>query len=278
MNKIVVINKESGMTSRDVVNKLTSLFGTKKIGHTGTLDPLATGVLVVVIGKYTKLADIITSRDKEYLATIKLGIETDTLDITGDIIKEVNTPNLDIKNIIDVLNSFLGTTTQTTPLYSAVHVNGKRLYEYARNNEKVELPKRTINISNIELISYQNDEIIFKVTVSKGTYIRSLIKDICTKLNVIGTMSSLTRTRQGNFKIEDSYTLEDVKNNNYNSLEVENVLDTKIVEVDNELEKKVINGNKLYNDYKGYVLFIKSNERLALYNFIDNEGRLIIKY
>ena len=222
-NGVLIINKEKGMTSRDVVNVLTKIFNTKKIGHTGTLDPIDEGVLVICLGKCTKLCELLTSKYKEYIATIKLGIATDTLDITGNILKEAKYEVTE-KQIKEVLNSFLGKSIQEVPIYSAVKVKGKKLYEYARAKEEVTLPKREIEIKSIELLSFKDNEITFKTTVSKGTYIRSLINDICLKLNTVGTMSSLIRTKQGEFTIEDSYTLDDIKNNNYQILSIEEVL------------------------------------------------------
>jgi len=278
INKIIVINKPAYFTSRDVVNKLSKILNTKKIGHTGTLDPMATGVLVCLTGKYTKLVDIITSLEKEYVATIKLGIKTNTSDITGNTLEECEVHTLNEETIKEVLDSFLGENIQTTPLYSAVHVNGKRLYEYARNNIEVELPKRIINIKEIELISYENDLIKFRVVVSKGTYIRSLIEDICSKLNVLGTMSELIRTKQGDFNVDDSYTLEDIETNNYQDLKLEEILDLNIVNLNDELYNKVINGNKLNLDYVGYILFRKDNVDIALYYFKNKEGRLKILF
>ena len=214
MNGLLVVNKEKFMTSRDVVNKLTSLFGIKKIGHTGTLDPLASGVLVICIGKYTKLVDLITSEYKEYIATIKLGIATDTLDITGNVIETSHIKEFEEEEIIKVLNKYLGKQMQTVPKYSAIHVNGKRLYDYARNNEDVILPKREVEIKEIELLNYCNDEIKFRCVVSKGTYIRSLIKDICDNLEICGTMQDLIRTKQGTFSLNNAFTLDDIKNGN----------------------------------------------------------------
>lgn len=278
-NLIVVVNKEKDFTSRDVVNKLSKILNNKKIGHTGTLDPMATGVLVCLTGKYTKLVDLITSFEKEYIAEIKLGVKTDTEDITGKIILEEEIPYLEEKHINDVLKSFLGNYNQTVPIYSAVHVNGKRLYEYARNNESVLLPVREVNIKNIELLNYENNIIKFKVLVSKGTYIRSLIQDICNKLEVIGTMNSLIRTKQGKFNIEQSYTLEEIQNNQYESLKLENVLDLNVINIEDEnLLKKVINGNKLELNYNGYILFKKDNSDVALYYFDNSLGRLKILF
>ena len=277
-NLILVVNKPKDYTSRDVVNKLSKILGTKKIGHTGTLDPMATGVLVCLTGKYTKLVDMITSLEKEYIATIKLGFKTDTLDITGNVIEENSNYNITKEKIIEVLNSFKGKSTQTVPLYSAVHIDGKRLYEYARNGIEVELPKRDITINDIELLDFNDDLIKFRVVVSKGTYIRSLIEDICVKLNVLGTMSELTRSKQGVFSIEDSYNLEDIENNSYKSISLEEVLKLEIIELDDDLYKKVINGNKLELKYNGYVLFKKNNNDIALYYFEDNLGRLKILF
>lgn len=255
---ILIINKEKDMTSRDVVNILTKIFKTKKIGHTGTLDPIATGVLVVCLGKATKLCDLLTSKYKEYIATIKLGIKTDTLDITGNIIEKKDF-NITEPQIIEVLNSFKGKSIQTTPIYSAVKVNGKKLYEYAREGKEVELPKREIDITEIELLSFENDEITFKTTVSKGTYIRALIDDICLKLNTIGTMSSLIRTKQGQFAIENSYLLEDVKNNKYQILSVEEVLnDFEKINIDDNTYEKVKNGAiipKNFNNDKACLIY-----------------------
>lgn len=275
-NEIIVVYKPTDYTSRDVVNKLIYIKGTRKIGHTGTLDPLATGVLVCVTNKYTKLVEIITGLEKEYIASIKLGISTDTLDITGEVIKASNTEYYDEDYIKKILNSFVGEYSSEVPLYSAVRVKGKKLYEYARNNIEVDVPIRNVYIKEIELIDYKDDIITFRVVVSKGTYIRSLIQSICDKLNTCGTMSSLVRTKQGNFKIEDSYSLEDIEKGNYKSLSIKDVLDVSVVELNDALFKKVINGNKLEIQYSGYVLFVKDNEEIALYEFLNNIGKLKI--
>ena len=279
MNKIIVISKSASLTSRDVVNKLSKILGTKKIGHTGTLDPMAEGVLVCLVGKYTKLASILTSEEKEYISEIKLGMNTDTLDITGNITEEREVSKINKDEIIKVFNSLTGEYNQTIPLYSAVHVNGKRLYEYAREGKKVELPQNKVFIKELELLDYQDNIIKFRCVVSKGTYIRSLIQTICENLNTIGVMSSLVRTRQGKFKLEDAYTLEEIQNKQYKSLNIEDVLEITQVNLENNrnILHLVLNGNKLYLDYNDYVLFKLNEEEIALYNFKNNEGRLIIK-
>lgn len=259
-NGLIVVNKEKDVTSRDVVNSLCKIFNTKKIGHTGTLDPIATGVLVIAIGKYTKLVDKITSLDKEYIAKVKLGIKTDTLDITGNIL-EKRKCNVDKLLLINTLNSFVGSYDQVVPKYSAIKINGKKLYEYARENIHIDLPSRKVEIKNIELIDFKNDSFSFKVTVSKGTYIRSLIRDICDKINIIGTMESLTRTRQGKFKIEDSYSTHDIINNKYKLLTVEDIFDFKSYEITPEEFKKIQNGNMLSLNSKEEYLFLNYQQK-----------------
>lgn len=274
MNGILVINKESDYTSRDVVNILNKELNTKKIGHTGTLDPLATGVLVVCIGKYTKLVDKITCYDKEYIATIKLGIKTDTLDITGKVLESNDTICVDKQEVINTLQSFLGRSMQEVPRYAAVKVNGKKLYEYARKNEDVVLPKREINISEIELLDCNNEKISFRTVVSKGTYIRSLIQDICGKLGVLGTMSKLTRTRQGKFTIDDAYSLQDVASGTYKLLNVQDIFAYPSYILNEEEYFKVKNGVTLNLDKDdAYIMLEHQNEVVAIYQKMDNGYR-----
>lgn len=274
MNGILVINKESNYTSRDVVNILNKELNTKKIGHTGTLDPLATGVLVVCIGKYTKLVDKITCYDKEYIATIKLGMKTDTLDITGNVLESNDTICVDKQEVINTLQSFLGHSIQEVPKYAAVKVNGKKLYEYARKNEDVVLPKREINISEIELLDCNNEEIRFRTVVSKGTYIRSLIQDICEKLGVLGTMSKLTRTRQGKFTIDESYSLQDVASGTYKLLNVQDIFAYPKYFLNEEEYFKVKNGATLNLDKDdAYIMLEHQNEVVAIYQKMDNGYR-----
>lgn len=269
INGVLLINKEKDYTSRDVVNILNKLLCTKKIGHTGTLDPLATGVLVICIGKYTKLVDEITSYDKTYKATIKLGIKTDTGDITGNIIKQKNY-EVNENEILDVFQSIKGKMIQTVPIYSAIKIKGKKLYEYARNNETVELPKREVEIFDISLISFENDEIKFETKVSKGTYIRSLIEDICEKLGTVGTMSELSRTAQGNFKIEECYTISDIENNDFQLVNIEKELNYVTYDLNSEEYNKVLNGCKLCIDKtEDKILLIYKKEIIAIYKKVE---------
>ena len=218
MNGILIIDKPKGITSRDVVNQVIKKLNIKKVGHTGTLDPIATGVLVVCVGSATKLVSILSADDKEYVASVQLGVLTDTLDLNGQVIKHEEAIKKK-EEIIRVLDSFKGRYMQEVPIYSAVKIKGKKLYENARNKEEVMLPKREVEIKSIELISdieYKDNMTFFKFkcTVCKGTYIRSLIRDIALKLNTVGIMTDLRRTRQGIFKIENSINIDSFTSQN----------------------------------------------------------------
>lgn len=265
---ILSVYKESNMTSRDVCNIIGKHFKTKKVGHTGTLDPLARGLLIVCTDKDTKLVDILTAKKKEYIATIKLGIKTDTLDITGNIIERSNY-NFTKEELSMVLNSFLGKSKQQVPIYSAIKIKGKKLYEYARNNIEVELPVRDIEIYNIELLEYKDDLITFKVEVSKGTYIRSLIADICSKLGTVGVMQSLLRTKQGDFKVEDANKIEDILNDNYTVISYDTVFKNYPIVNLKEMEyQKVLNGVKMDFAFKDDIIALKYNNLyVALYKY-----------
>lgn len=264
-NGLLVINKEKGYTSRDVVNIIGKFFGTKKVGHTGTLDPLATGVLVLCLNRYTKLNEILTSDEKKYIAEVTLGIRTDTLDIDGNILEKKEC-YVDKNDLEKVLKKFKKSYDQEVPIYSALKVNGKKLYEYARNNEKVVLPKKNVTIKKIELLSFEKNKFTFKCLVSKGTYIRSLIRDVLNDLNVIGTMSNLIRIKQGVFDIKDAYSLEDVKSGNYKLLKISDVLNISKIKVDNNLKFKILNGVRLKGNYPNRILFLDEDGReLAIY-------------
>ena len=264
-NGILIINKDKGYTSRDVVNVISKLFGTKKVGHNGTLDPLATGVLVICLNRYTKLNELLASNEKEYIAEVTLGIKTDTLDIEGNVLEEKETV-VNKEDLEKTLKKYETTYEQEVPIYSAVKVNGKKLYEYARSGEKVILPKKKVTIKKIELLKFKDNKFTFKCLVSKGTYIRSLIRDILDDLGVIGIMSNLTRTKQGVFDIENSYSLEDVRNGNYKLLLVKDVLDIDKITVSDELKFKILNGNKVKGNYSNMVLFLDEEDReLAIY-------------
>lgn len=276
MNGFFLVDKEIGCTSRDVVNEIIKKVETQKVGHTGTLDPLATGVLVVCVGKATKLVNMLTCEYKEYEAEITLGVKTDTYDITGNIIEEkiANVTEEEIKN---VLNKFIGEYEQEVPIYSAVKVNGKKLYEYARNNENVILPKRRVEINDLKLISNirkVDNRIIFKIwtRVSKGTYIRSLVNDIARSLKTIGVMSSLRRTKLGSVNIAQCKQIDDITLKSL--IPVKELLkDYPFIYVNNVLKKDILNGKIIDNIYQNEkIVFLDENDLvLAIYKIYDKD-------
>ncbi len=269
MDGIILVNKPKNITSREVVNILIKKFNTKRVGHSGTLDPIATGLMVVCINKGCKLVPLLTNHDKTYLATVKLGIKTDTYDITGKILEENNDYKLSKEELIDTLNSFKGSCEQEVPIYSSIKVNGKKLYEYARNNIPVELPKHLVNIYDINLIDFNNNTFSFRVSVSKGTYIRSLINDIGNKLSIPMTMLDLKREIVGDFNIDNAKNLEDI--NESDIIPIKDAVNMKKVIVNDELLlKKINNGVKLENIYdSNYVMFINNDKCIAIYKNVD---------
>lgn len=272
MNGILIINKEKGYTSRDIINKLIKIFNTKKIGHTGTLDPMAEGVLVVCIGKALKMCEELSSKEKEYTASVILGLSTDTLDTDKNATIIKNVPCYKTKEEIEkVLLSYNKTYLQEVPKYSAVKVNGKKLYEYARENKAVELPKKEVTISDMKLINvtYNNNqtEFEFSCKVSKGTFIRSLIRDIGESLNVPSTMNKLKRIKQGQFDIKDSYTLKDIENGNYKLLTIQ--------EVFKDIPQKELSKEELFKVKNGAPIDKMDTNRAFI---LDKEGNLLALY
>ena len=212
---ILYIDKPKGLTSFDICFKLRKVLGTKKIGHTGTLDPNATGLMIILSDKDSKANQFLVSDNKEYIATCLLGIETDTLDIDGKVINTKEETMPDKEEIKNVLSSFLGESYQIPPMTSAIKKNGKKLYEYQREGIEVEIEPRKINIEEIELLDINDKTFSFRCKVSSGTYIRSLLKDILTKLNVIGTLSELRRTKINDIDVSKADKLEDVLEGRY---------------------------------------------------------------
>jgi tRNA pseudouridine55 synthase len=212
INGIININKEKGYTSHDVVAKMRGILKIKKIGHTGTLDPDAEGVLPVCIGKATKLVDLIVEKDKTYEAILKLGIVTDTQDMTGNILR-TSMVDVDLSGIKEVAKGFIGGYNQIPPMYSAIKVNGKKLYELARQGKEIERKSRWVDIHSIQIFDYdpKENEVHLRVCCGKGTYIRTLLYDIGELLGCGGTMKDLVRTRVGSFNISDSLRLNQVE-------------------------------------------------------------------
>lgn len=219
INGIINVYKEAGYTSRDAVTRLTGILRQRKIGHTGTLDPAAEGVLPMCVGNATKLCELFTDHKKQYIAVMKLGIATDTEDTTGDIVENTDFPEswykekLSVENLTKIINSFVGEQLQTPPMYSAKRVGGKRLYELAREGKVIERKPCEINIYGIEIqnIDLINREITIIVDCSKGTYIRTLCKDIGEALGCKAAMKSLLRTKTGDFYLENSYKLDEIE-------------------------------------------------------------------
>lgn len=212
MNGILLINKPKDYTSHDIVAVIKRLTN-EKVGHTGTLDPNATGVLPLLVGKATGLSKYLINHDKIYIATLKLGIKTDTADGEGNVIEEKEIPNINEEKINHIFKEMLGEQNQVPPMYSAIKINGKKLYEYARSGRTVEIEPRKITIYDMKLVEYNktNNEIIFKISCSKGTYIRTVCENVSEKLNTVGYMKELERLKVGEFSIENSVGIEQIK-------------------------------------------------------------------
>jgi len=267
MNGILIINKPKGYTSHDVVNVLRKELNTKKIGHTGTLDPNATGVLPILVGQATKISKYLIEHNKTYIAELKLGDKSSTGDIEGAIIESKEIPNLTNMQVETTLNSFLGKQLQTPPIYSSIKINGKKAYEYARKGEIVEIPPREIEIMNISLIKFEKDIITFEVKCSKGTYIRVLCEDIAEKLGTVGLMSNLTRTEVDDFNIKNAYTLDDIKNKRaIDLINIEDVFKTKpSIKLDERKTGLFLNGVQLtYNEEDNIYRVYNESEFLGL--------------
>ena len=282
MDGIIIINKTKGCTSHDIVYKIKKMLN-KKVGHTGTLDPMAEGVLPILIGKGTQLSKYLINHDKKYIVELQLGIKTDTADSEGKIIEEktVNETKLSKENITNVLQTFIGKQEQIPPIYSAIKVNGKKLYEYARKGQEVELKPRQIEIYDINLISYslEDDQIEFEVFCGKGTYIRSLCEDIATKFKTVGYMKELKRIQVGEFNINESITVEELEKNKENN----NFFDDKIISIEkiflkseniNLDDRKLqlfLNGVKLTQKCKNGVYRIYNKNNFIGIGIIENE-------
>lgn len=262
MNGIILIDKPKDYTSHDIVaivKKITK----EKVGHTGTLDPNATGVLPLLIGKATGISKYLINHDKTYTATLKLGVKTDTADSEGNIIEEKEIPELSKETIKIALNSMIGKQTQVPPIYSAIKVKGKKLYEYAREGKNIEINERNIEIYNMKLldVSEKFDEIAFEISCSKGTYIRTVCEDVAEKLNTVGFMKELRRTKVGEFEISQSMSIEKIKEN-------PELIEKKIITIENFFKEK----NKIELTNKELHLFLNG---VQLNKKLENDIYLI---
>ena len=265
VNGCVLVDKEVGRTSRKEVDIVSARLGEKKAGHIGTLDPFANGLLIVLLGNATKISGLLEREDKAYIGTIKLGIKTDSADITGEVIETKSIPALPREKITRVLDSFLGKSMQTPPIYSALKKNGKPLYVYARKGEKVDIAPREIHIYEINLMKFENDEITFYAKVSKGTYIRMLGEDIASRLGTVGTLKELTRLSIGEFNLEKSHLAENVTLNDV--IPIEKML-TNIPQLDvkGNIAKQAKNGMHIRLDIKDEIVMLKDKDGIiAIY-------------
>ncbi|HBT59497.1 MAG TPA: tRNA pseudouridine(55) synthase TruB [Acholeplasmataceae bacterium] len=250
MDGIYLINKEKDMTSHDVVNILRRKLKTRQIGHAGTLDPMATGLLVVLVGKATKLSDLLLSEKKAYSGTIKIGYSTDSYDFTGNEVSRSETFELSKREIDEAIEKIKAMETQLPPMHSAIKVNGKKLYEYARKDQTIEIQKRPITIESFECTSFKKDDfgytLSFKSIVSKGTYIRSIANDFGQLIGIPSHLSSLNRMASGQFDLKDAYTLDEVNEFTTPSLSLEDYAKTlDEVTLSDYLSKLVRNGIRL---------------------------------
>ena len=279
MDGVILINKEKNCTSANVVSKVKYILN-EKVGHTGTLDPNATGLLPILIGKGTKLSYYLINHDKEYEVTLKLGEKTETADTEGKVIEEktVIEEMLNKNNVEKVLISFLGEQEQIPPMYSAIKVKGKKLYEYARKNIHIDLKPRKIKIYDIVLnkIDVENKLILFKVQCSKGTYIRSLCEDIANRLGTVGYMKELNRTKVGIFDIKDSIHINELEQNKDNM----EYLKTHIISIEQLFIKLYGEESKIQLDDKKMQLFINGVKlsftlENGLYRIYNNENKFV---
>lgn len=264
----LLIDKENTWSSRDICNKIQGIFHQKKVGHIGTLDPFATGLLVVSLGKATKAGQFLEASDKTYYARLKLGEAKNGGDLTGETIETKEVPNLTEETIKEVLSSFVGEIDQTPPLKSAVHYKGMRLYEYAYNNQVVTPPSRKVTINSIEFISYIDNIITFRCNVGKGTYIRVLGEDIAKRLGTLGHLIELRREKVSSLDLTNAYKMSEIDATKLISIS-DALVNIQHIRVSEILENKAKNGLSIYIKEEGtndiILLVNKDNEAIAVY-------------
>ena len=274
---IIPINKPESWTSFDVVNKIKYAVKPLKVGHLGTLDPMATGVLLVTIGKATKLFDLMQEKEKTYVATFKFGFETDTLDATGEIINKCDV--LPTKQqIVDILPKFIGKISQIPPKYSAKSVNGRRAYDMARKGVEFELKPKIVDINNIILLDFTNNELKLEITCGSGTYIRAIGRDIAKELNTFATMTSLVRTKVGSFSLDKCKNIKEITENiDENIVPIKEILNYPILNLDEISKNRLLNGQKLeINAENGLYQIIDNFDTLALIKINENLAKMYV--
>ena len=275
---IIAVNKQKDWTSFDVVNKIKHLLKIKRVGHLGTLDPMATGVLLVTVGKATKLFDYFQNKNKTYLAKFEFGYETDTLDITGKIAKKTDTlPSIgDIKKSI---NKFIGEIEQVPPKYSAKNINGKRAYQLARNNEEFELKPKLVKIDDIKIVDYSNNILTVIISCGSGTYIRSICRDLAEKLNSYATMIELVRTDVDGINLKNCVNIQELDENNILKyiIKLDKMLDIPIFSNNSQTTSKLLNGQIIDTEYNdGLYKLNDSMDTIAIINVKNNRAKMSI--
>ena len=292
---ILPIYKERGITSHDVVFRARKILQMKKIGHSGTLDPEVDGVLLLLLGGATKVSDYAMDLGKSYRAEVCLGIKTTTEDLTGEVVEECKVTDISVDKIKEILKSMIGEIEQKPPIYSAIKVNGRKLYEYARRGQfDVEIPTRKVNIYNISFIEnseyYKDDKFYFSIDINcgKGTYVRTIATSIGEKINLPSTMSKLTRTRSGEITLENCLTLSEVEQHLKEGTLEEKLLrkeyaleEYKFVEIPKFRAKQVMNGLRFRRnqfpdyDFTDGIVFTYENEAIAIYHLKDKDDELL---
>ena len=265
INGIILIDKKEGLTSRDEISFVSKKLNEKKVGHIGTLDPFATGLLVGLVGQGTKLSQFLEGLDKVYVATLKLGKRTNTQDLTGEVIEEKEVPELNKKLIEEVFKSFEGEIEQTPPIFSAIKFKGQPLYKYARKGEEIERKARKVRIYSLNLLSFNNDEIMFSAHVSKGTYIRTLGEDLAVKLGTVGHLIALRRVKVGEYSVTNAHQSDDVSLENVIPIEQALSFMDKLY-VSGEEKKKFLNGMHIEIKNKSDSLYVYDDDGIiAIY-------------
>lgn len=273
MDGLLLIDKKENVTSYDVIKLVKRIFKTKKVGHCGTLDPFASGLLIIGINQATKVMSFLEHDFKEYICHIKLGTSTDTLDLTGSITSSSKINEISLKQINGVLKDFMGQIIQTPPIYSAIHVNGKHLYEYARNNISVDIPTRKVYIHDLKVLDVDKEGFTLYVKCSRGTYIRTLGVDIAYKLNNDAHLDMLRRISIGNISVKNAITYQQLENNDIKLHSIEDCLSIKQVILDSKGKlKRVYNGQNitLDNIKDEKILIIDENKAIAVYNLNED--------
>ena len=292
---ILPIYKERGITSHDVVFRARRILQMKKIGHSGTLDPEVDGVLLLLLGGATKVSDYAMDLGKSYRAEVCLGVKTTTEDLTGEVVEECKVADISVDKIKEILKSMIGEIEQKPPIYSAIKVNGRKLYEYARRGQfDVEIPTRKVNIYNISFIEnseyYKDDKFYFSIDIDcgKGTYVRTIATSIGEKLNLPSTMSKLTRTRSGEITLDNCLTLSEIEQHLKDETLEEKLLrkeyaleEYKFVEIPKFRAKQVMNGLRFRKnqfpdyDFTDGIVFTYENEAIAIYHLKDKDDELL---